>query len=109
MVIKDIEKMLQGTGLPVSYHHFDVGEAPDPPFVVYLFPESNNFFADNRVFQEVSVLHIELYTDKKDLESEKAVEKILDAAGLAWQKSEIWIESEKLYEVLYEMEVVIDG
>jgi hypothetical protein len=51
------------------------------------------------------VLHIELYTDKKDTGLEEKVETILDENGLVYAKSEVWISSEKMYEVLYETEV----
>ena len=38
-------------------------------------------------------------------ELEEQVEAVLDAHGLFYEKTETYIESEKLYEVLYEMEV----
>lgn len=33
------------------------------------------------------------------------MEAVFDGYGIFYEKSEVWIESEKLYEVLYEMEV----
>ncbi len=50
-------------------------------------------------------LNIELYTDEKSPETEKAVEEVLTFHDIFYSKSEIWIESEMLYEILYEMEV----
>ena len=50
-------------------------------------------------------LNIELYTDRKAPETEKKVEETLKKYQIFYNKSEIWIESEKLYEILYEMEV----
>ena len=41
----------------------------------------------------------------KDPELEEAVEAVLLKHGIFYGKSEAWIESEKLYEVLYETEV----
>lgn len=99
---------LKKIGLPIAYHHFEEGNAPEPPMIVYLYPESRNIPADNRVLKRVHLLHVELYTAKKDIETEKNVESILDNIAF-WQKSETWIESEKMYEVLYEMEVIIDA
>ena len=46
-------------------------------------------------------MRAELYTDFKDLASEQKIEDALDAAGIFYNKSETWIDSEKLYEVLY--------
>ena len=46
-------------------------------------------------------VHVEIYTDKKDLAVEKKVEDVLDAHEVFYNKSETWISSERLYEVLY--------
>jgi hypothetical protein len=70
-----------------------------------LFPGSENFAADDVVYMEFSNLSIELYADEKDLELEDRVEAVLNAHEIFWNKSEVWIESEKLYEVLYQMTV----
>lgn len=56
-------------------------------------------------------MNIELYTDLKSPETEKKLEDALDKHRVFYNKSEVWIETEKLYEVLYtfEMEVIYDG
>ncbi len=96
--------MLEEMGLPFAYHHFAEGESPEPPFVCYLLPGSKNFGADGRVYYKINEVHIELYTDLKDLAVEQGVEAVLDGHGVFYNKSEVWIESEKLYEVLYTFE-----
>ena len=98
--------MMEEMRLPFAYDHFAEGESPDPPFLVFLFPRSDNFSADGIVYQKIDALHVELYTDKKDPEAEAQVEAVLTVHGLFYEKSEVWIESEKLYEVLYQMEVL---
>ena len=109
MTEKEVFQMVKSIGLPSAYHHFDEGQSPNPPFVVYLYPGTNNFSADGVVYQGINQLDIELYTDKKDLESEKRVEAVLKKHGFFYEKNETYIETEKMYEVLYEMEVVING
>lgn len=47
---------------------------------------------------------MELYADLKDPELEERLETVLDRHGIFYQKSEVWIEEEKLYEVLYQFE-----
>lgn len=106
MTKKEIKKMLEKAGLPLAYHHFAEGESPDPPFLIFLFPESGNFYADNKVYQKVDYLDVELYTDRKDPDLEDRIEAILDEHDLPWEKSETWIESEKMYEVLYETRMI---
>lgn len=103
----DLIKLLKETGIPFAYDHFAEGESPDPPFLCYLLPQSNHFSADGKVYLKVSAVHIELYTDQKDLSAEQAVEAVLDGHGIFYDKTEVWIESEKLYEVLYSFEMEV--
>jgi hypothetical protein len=103
----DLVKMMEETGLPFAYDHFEEGEAAEPPFACYLLPQSNHFSADGKVYLKITEIHIELYTDCKDLSAEQKVEAVLDKQGIFYEKSEVWIESEKLYEVLYSFEMEV--
>lgn len=99
--MEELLQMLNEIQIPFAYHHFAEGESPEPPFICYLLPGSDNFSADGRVYYKINEVHIELYTDLKDLAVEQKVEDVLDEHGSFYNKSETWIESEKLYEVLY--------
>ena len=99
--MEELLQILSETQIPFAYHHFAEGESPDPPFICYLLPGSNNFSADGKVYYKINEVHIELYTDLKDLAVEQQLEDVLDEHGIFYNKSETWIESEKLYEVLY--------
>ena len=101
----DLIQILKEIGLPFAYDHFAEGESPEPPFLCYLLPGSDNFAADGRAYFKIDDVHIELYTDLKDPVLERRLENVLDAHNIFYDKSETWIDSEKLYEVLYEMEV----
>ena len=105
MTHKQVMDIVDEMGYPNAYHHFVEGEAPEPPFIVYLYPNSDNFSADGTVYFKVNVLDIELYTDKKNIKLEEEIEAVLTKHGIFYEKSEVWIEKEKLYEVLYQMEV----
>ena len=105
MKYEDVMTMLTESGLPFAYDHFAEGESPDPPFLIFIFPGTNNVFADNQVYFKVNELNLELYTDKKDPELEEKLEDILTAHEIPWEKSEVWIESEKMYEALYQTEI----
>ena len=105
MTIENLVKMLQKTGIPFAYDHFAEGESPEPPFMCYLLPGCNNFAADGKVYFKINQVRIELYTDSKDLAVERKVEMVMDESGIFYNKSEVWIQSEKLYEVLYSFEV----
>lgn len=77
-----IIQMLEEIHLPFAYDHFAEGEVADPPFICYLFPGSDNFSADGRVYFKASEVNIELYTDYKDLSAEQKVEAVLDGRGI---------------------------
>ena len=104
MTIEQLAAMLQGTKIPFAYDHFAEGESPEPPFICYLLPGSDNFAADGRVYFKINEVHIELYTDEKNPETEALVEDVLDEHEIFYEKTEVWIESEKLYEILYSFE-----
>lgn len=101
----DVLKMVKEMGLPYAYDHFVEGEAVKPPFLVFLYPKAANFAADGVAFFKINQLDIEIYTDLKRPDLEERVEAVLLKHGIFYGKSEVWIETEKLYEVLYEMEV----
>ena len=94
-------QLLKTTGLPVAYHHFT--SPPSPPYVVYLFAYNTNFGADNKVYSGAKNFQVELYAKAKDLASEKLIEDALNGADVYWEKTETYIESEGLYQVLYEI------
>ena len=99
--------MLKEIGIPFAYSHFAEGESPEPPFMCYLLPRSDNFSADGAVYHKLSVVHFEVYTDKKDRALENRVEDVFDKNNIFYNKSEVWINSEKLYEVIYSFEMEV--
>lgn len=107
MEMDEILKVLKETEIPFAYDHFAEGESPEPPFICYMMPQSNNFSADGKVYFKANEVHIELYTDFKDLSVEQKLEAVFDEHGYFYNKSETWIESEKLYEVLYIFETEV--
>ena len=105
MTIENLVEMLQELKIPFAYDHFAEGESPEPPFICYLIPGSDNFAADGRVYFRLNEVRIEMYTDFKDLSLESRVEDVLDRHEIFYNKSETWIQSEKLYEVMYSFEM----
>lgn len=98
----ELVKIMEEIGIPFAYDHFVEGENPEPPFLCYLLPGSDNFAADGRVYYKMSEVRIELYTDFKDVSLEEKVTAVLDSHGIFYEQSEVWIEEEKLYEVAFE-------
>ena len=93
--------LLKTINLPVAYHHFT--SPPSPPYVVYLFAYNTNFGADNKVYSGAKNFQVELYTKTKDPTSEALIEGLCDANEIYWEKTETYIDSEGLYQVLYDI------
>lgn len=106
--MRQMIQILKDIGLPYAYDHFAEGGAPKPPFICYQFPQSDNFSADGRAYLKKNQVSLELYTDKKAATLEQRVEAVLDDSLIFYNKSEVYIESEKLYEVLYQFTLEVD-
>jgi hypothetical protein len=109
MTLSELNLILQSTGLPVAYSHFveaDNSPLPEPPFIVYLITYSSNQSADDQVYKQIQNVQIELYTDKKDLDSEAILERILNENDLPFSTTETYIESEALFQKIYEVRLI---
>ena len=103
MTYGELEQLLQQTGMPWAYHHWD---APPPlPWGVYLSTEDDPFFADNRTYLLTSGIRLEVYSLARDPALDDAVRAVLDGADIPYDVSYTYIESEGLYETIFEIEV----
>lgn len=103
MTLPELNTKLQATGYPVAYRAWPVDCAPPLPFICYLCTDDDPLFADGMTYYSLSNVRVELYTQLKDLNAEAAVEAAL--SGLHWKKSETYIDTERCYLILYEIEV----
>lgn len=108
MTYPEIDAMIGEVGLPYAYYQFpETGQ--QPPFICWMLDGIDDLYADNINYQRIAVLAVELYTDEKDFEKEEAVEAVLAAQGLSYGKAEQYIDSERMHETVYTMEVVVNG
>lgn len=103
MTLEKLKALLESTGIPTTYRAWPERKAPPLPFICYLVAYSNNFCADSVVYYPINHIQIELYTTLKDPVSESKVETAL--SSFCWEKSETYIDSERCYQILYEIEV----
>lgn len=101
MTLVELKKLLNATGFPVAYSHFN--EPKEPPFIAYLVTYSPNFHADNKTYHKIDSVDIELYTSIKDLQAERVLETLLDESELPYDPYEEYIESEKVFKKTYEV------
>jgi len=104
VTLQELYAGLLETGYPVAYRAFASEE--HPPFICYLFVADDDFKADDSNYQKIGEYHVELYTETKNATAEAAVERELAERALVWSKAETYIDSEKLYQVLYTVQVV---
>ncbi len=102
--MEQLYQLLSSLNIPVAYSHFITPTSP--PFITYYRTSTNNFEADNQTFEKIEIIRIELYTLSKDIELEEQLEEVLNNNEIAYQViSENYIESEKVYQVIYEINI----
>ena len=110
MTRDEIAAMLAGVGLPTAYDHFTEAEAPGaPPFICFLYPNRNDFAADDNVYAKITALRVELYTDDPTPALEESLEAALEAKGLIYDKEGPgYIDGEKMYMTAYDTDVLLE-
>lgn len=103
MRLEEIHKLLNDTGIPATYHHWE--RTPACPFIVYYAENSDNFPADNIPYYEQDVWAVELYTHQREPETEKLLEDALRSAGLFYDKSYDYVNELRSFQITYEIEV----
>lgn len=98
--------LLNTLSIPSVYDHADKGQTL--PFLAIHSEQPDNFVADNLVYCEKWNFRIDLYTVKKDTSLEASIKKLLNDNGIAWTKTEQYIDSEQMWEVEFEFEVLGD-
>ena len=112
MTYEQVASMIASMGLPSAYDHFDKDDEnrpSGPPFICFLYPENNDPAFDDHNYIHVEQLQIELYTDNKDFDHETAIENVLNANDLPFDKDCAWLEDERMYMTTYTTEVCING
>lgn len=110
MQLQQIDPMIRqiAGSLPVAYYAFPKpGQAP--PYLVYYSPGRSDFYADDLNYQGILDLNIELYTKTKNYSLEATIEANMKAAGLAYSKTESFIDSDGVFMITYMTEVIINA
>ena len=68
MTYAEIASMIESTELENTYYQYPEGEAPELPYILFYYPERDDFQADNKNYAKITQLNIELYTKEKDFE-----------------------------------------
>lgn len=109
MTFQEVNNMVESIGLPYAYFQFPERTGQAPPFICFFYTNSDDLFADNSNYQDIRRLNIELYTSTKDFALEKTIEDTLKLNGFSYYREENFIETEKIWQIAYEMEVLISA
>ena len=106
MTFQEVKQMIESIGLPYTYDSFPNNVAPAPPYIVFNYPNNDDFGADNTNYVSIDVLNIELYTSIKDFELERNLEAVLNANGFYYD--ETYIRQDNIYQITYVTEVITE-
>lgn len=103
MTLEQLNTLLTGTGIPVSFSSVPLDQDSARPYICFFQDADRNFAADGVVYYSRKVMVVRLYTDTRDLTSEGKVETAL--SEMYYSKSIDYIDAEKIYEITYTIEV----
>ena len=96
----DIYTLLNTMNIPVAYDHFK-NDNTIPPFVLYRNDDTDTFKADDKTYYKENNYIVDLITDKKDVSLEEQLETVFNNNNIPFDKSEDFIESEKIFQIRY--------
>lgn len=110
MTYHEIFDALEMTGLPVAFNYWESPEqVPALPYIVFTYPDNNDYVADNINYAEIVALEINLYTKRKSPAVERAVEAIITQYFGPYFKTSTYVQGDAVQETSYTMEVIING
>lgn len=103
MTLEDLKVKCTNYGLKYAYGVFK--EPVDPPFLVVITRDTDNFMADNKVYSKDIPVQLEYIFKEKDLTMESLIEDTI-LGDIPWNKTEeTYLEDEQVFEVSYFFEL----
>lgn len=101
--LENLKIKCENAGFKYAYGRFK--QPTEPPHLVSIISETDNFMADNKVYYgQVSIQLDYTYVDKNLDKQEKIENEIL--GNIAWNKTEeTYLEDEKVWQVSYFFEI----
>lgn len=96
--------LLNTLSTPSFYDHAPVGTKL--PFITIHSEQPDNFKADNGVYVEKYDFRVDLYTAEKNLDLEYSIKQLLNDNGIAWDKTEQYIDDQNVWETEFEFSVL---
>lgn len=103
MTHREFIGLLEQLNLPIAYGEFK--EMQKPPFLVVLNTGNQHIPADDKVYFKIKNYRVELYTSRKDVATEELLEQLFDDNEIFYEVDEVYIDSEKLHERIYTLQI----
>lgn len=103
MTQAQLQLALDASGYPTVYGSFK--EPKQPPYVVFIRPSAEPVSSDYKVHGKFESYIVELYTKQKDIVAEKKLEDIVGAIDPDYETLEVYIDTEKLFQVTYSITI----
>lgn len=103
--LRDLCAVLDSIGIPWSNQSFTGNDEPAPPYIVLVAGYGESVYADNAAYASWMPYDIALYTRRRDYARERKIKDALDAAGCPYTLAVTSIESEKLVEAAFSVNV----
>ena len=103
MTLEELKTRCKNAGFKYAYGLFE--KPTEPPHLVAITAESNNFFADNKVYSKDIPIQLDYTYIIKNLEEQNKIENEI-LGDIAWNKSEeTYLQDEKVWQVSYFFEI----
>lgn len=96
-----VTKILNEMGIRYAYYEFN-GPITDDRYIAYFEDEKERVFADDKVYVYEPHFAVELYTKRKEPDTEKKLIDLFGKYDVAWSGgSSVYIDSEKVYQTVF--------
>lgn len=99
MTLEELKTRCEAEGFKYAYGVFK--KPTEPPHLIAICRDTNNFMADNRVYSKNTSIQLDYTYIVKDVEEQNKIENII-LADIAWNKTEeVYLSDEKIWQVSY--------
>lgn len=84
--LTDLVAVLQENGYPVAQMQWYPKEAPDFPYCTLIPEGTDNIFEDNNVAYSPVPYTLSMFTETRELATEKDMQALLESLGIPWQR-----------------------
>lgn len=90
----------------ITYRYGIAEDGVEPPFLIGILQDSNNFIADNKIYKKIDKIELHYIFKTKSLDMEKTIEDTI-LADVVWTKNgEGYYLDNEVWEIVYNFELI---